>query len=746
MLRLSTGAQDGKSRTEKAPRADGKTAKTRKDGTAQPDGRRNAGPRRKPAPTPPPSDDPLQQPVQYLKGIGPEKAKDLQKQGIKVVRDLIERVPRAYRDYSNFKMIIQAQPGQVETLRGRVITVQEQRLRGSMTLVKVIISDGSGTAAGVWFNQPWMAKRFPQGREVIFAGTVERRGAQLQITNPEWELLEEDGPSETLHAGRIVPVYPLTGSLNPRDVRRAVKQALDLGADHMPQVIPAKIVSRQGLVPAAQAWRDIHFPPDEAAKEKARATLAFEELLVLQTGLALRRHALTDEVKGIAHGPDGEVTRKFYANLPFKLTDAQDRVIRQVKADMESEKPMNRLVQGDVGSGKTMVAAAALAKAVDSGHQGVLMAPTEILAEQHYLNLRRIFEPLGVEVVLVTGSLTKKEREATLGMLAMGVAKIAVGTHALIEEAVQFQDLSLVITDEQHRFGVRQRAKLQNKGVSPDVLVMTATPIPRTLALTLYGDLDVSIIDQMPPGRKPVSTYWRPVSARKQVYDHLIHTEVANGRQGYVICPLVEESEKLEAEAATEWYEYLQAEYPHVRFGLLHGRMKPDEKDAAMEAFRRNETQVLVATTVVEVGVDVPNASMIIIEGAERFGLSQLHQLRGRVGRGKHQSYCVLISDAKNEEARERMQVMMKHLDGFSLSEKDLELRGPGEFFGTRQHGMPDLRVANPISDLPILERAREEAARIVKADPALRHPVLAPLRQALISRLGEEFGLILVS
>ncbi|HLN61621.1 MAG TPA: ATP-dependent DNA helicase RecG [Symbiobacteriaceae bacterium] len=689
--------------------------------------------------------DPLQLPVQFIKGIGPERAKDLQKQGIKAVRDLIERVPRTYRDYSNFKKIMQAQAGQIETLQGRVMGAQEQRLRGRMTLVKVMISDGSGTAAGVWFNQPWMAKRFPVGAKVIFAGEVERRGAQVQITNPEWEIIDEESQSDPINAGRIVPIYPLTGSLNPRDVRRAVKFALDTAVHLMPAVVPAATARKQNLLPMPDAWRGIHFPADEETRKQARETLAFEELLVLQTGLALVRQQNTEEAVGIAHGPDGEVTEKFYANLPFRLTDAQERVIRQVKADMISTKPMNRLVQGDVGSGKTMVAAAALAKAVDSGHQGVMMAPTEILAEQHYLNLRRIFEPLGVPVVLVTGSQTKKERESNLGMLAMGMARIAVGTHALIEEKVVFQDLSLVITDEQHRFGVRQRALLQNKGTTPDVLVMTATPIPRTLALTLYGDLDVSVIDQLPPGRKTVGTYWRTEEQRRQVYDHLVKFEVANGRQGYVICPLVEESDKLQAQAATEWRDKLQEQYPHVRFGLLHGRMKPDEKEAAMDAFRRGEIQVLVATTVVEVGVDVPNASMIIIEGADRFGLSQLHQLRGRVGRGQHQSYCILVSDAKNEEARQRMQVMMKCTDGFTLSEKDLELRGPGEFFGTRQHGMPDLKVANPIADLPILERARTEAAALVTADPQLKAPEVQPLRQAVKSRLGDSFGFVLV-
>ncbi len=686
-------------------------------------------------------------PVQYLKGIGPARARDLAKQGIATVRDLIERVPRAYRDYSQIKPIAQAQNGQPESLMGTVVMVDDRRVRGNLHLTRVIISDGSGTAAGVWFNQPWQAKRFPVGTKVLFAGTVERRGAQIQITNPEWEIIDEESSSDPLHAGRIVPVYPLTGGLNPRDVRRAVYLALQTAADLMPDTIPGPVRERQGLMPAAEAWRAIHFPDSGGQQERARATLAFEELFVLQVGLALVRRQTVVEQAGIAHGPDGEVTRRLRAGLPFRLTAAQERVIRQVAADMESSRPMNRLVQGDVGSGKTMVAVFALAKAVDSGHQGALMAPTEILAEQHYLNLRRIFAPLGVEVVLVSGSLTKKERDANLGLLQMGAAHIAVGTHALIEDRVAFKDLSLVITDEQHRFGVRQRARLQQKGeVMPDTLVMTATPIPRTLALTLYGDLDVSVIDELPPGRRPVGTYWRPESARRQVYDHLMRTEVPAGRQGYVVCPLIEESDKLQAQAATEWYERLKAQYPDVRLGLLHGRLRPAEKEAVMEAFRAGEIQVLVTTTVIEVGVDVPNATMMIIEGADRFGLAQLHQLRGRVGRGSHQSYCVLIADPKTAEARERLMIMQKYSDGFALAEKDLELRGPGEFFGTRQHGMPDLKVANPIADLAILERARAEAMRLVEEDPHLRLPEHQALRQAVKERLGEQFGFILVS
>lgn len=689
----------------------------------------------------------LQQTVQYLKGVGPMRAKALQRLGIETVRDLIEHVPRRHIDYSNLKPIPQLMAGETETLKGVVTGVAEQRPRPGLLLVKVYVSDGYGTACGTWFNQPYMAKLFQTGMPVLFSGQVQRRGMQVEMQNPEYEILE-GGEGELLHAGRVVPVYPLTQGLTPRDLRRSIKQALDEGADLMPDPVPPAVARQHRLLPAPEAWRRMHFPGGHTEQQEGRRTLAFSELFLLQAGLALIKSRNTDQQMGIVHGPNGPLQAGLRAALPFQLTGAQERVIAQVGKDMEAPHPMNRLVQGDVGSGKTMVAAFALLKAVESGHQGALMAPTEILAEQHYLGLRRLLNPLGIEVVLLTGSQTKRERETVLGSLRMGLASVAVGTHALIQEGVQFRSLSLVVTDEQHRFGVRQRqalAALGPEGLSPDVLVMTATPIPRTLALTLYGDLDVSVIDELPPGRKPIETYWLTEAQRRQAYYHLVQ-QVEQGRQGYVICPLVEESDKLQAEAAVSWLEKLQGKFPAVRFGLLHGRMKAEEKEAAMTAFRTGEIQVLVATTVVEVGVDVPNATTVIIEGADRFGLAQLHQLRGRVGRGQHQSYCLLISEAKTDEARQRMQVMQKSNDGFVISEEDLQLRGPGEFFGTRQSGMPDLKVANPILDLPLLEQARAAALAAVKTDPQLRAPEHQVLRQELSHRLGEEFSLILVS
>lgn len=680
----------------------------------------------------------LERPVQYIKGVGPKRAELLAKKwGIATLRQLIELVPRTYRDYSQFRAIGQLVPGDEEvTVRGRVESHHEKRPRHGLTISTVLITDGTGFAAGSWFNQPWVAKSLTPGMSVIFSGRPQRRGGYWEFQNPEYEVEDED--RDPIHAGRIVPVYPLTERLGPREMRRLMKEAVEAGAAAMPQLVPEPARRRCGLLPAGEAWRAIHFPETDEQRQAARTTLAFQELFVLQTALLRQKRRVAQE-RGIAHQPEGELSRRFRASLPFPLTSAQLRVIAQIGTDMESTRPMSRLVQGDVGSGKTVVAAAALIRAVESGHQGVLMAPTEILAEQHFANLRRLFEPLGVTVVLLTGRQGKKDRETALRALQSGFAQVAVGTHALLEDWVEFRDLSLVITDEQHRFGVQQRATLRAKGLNPDVLVMTATPIPRTLALTLYGDLDVSIIDELPPGRKPISTHWVKPAQRRKVYDRAVERFISQGQQGYVIAPLVEESDRSQARAATELQEELSHWYPQLRIGLLHGRMKSDEKDAVMEAFRKGELHILVATTVVEVGVDVPNASFIIIEEADRFGLSQLHQLRGRVGRGPHESYCILIADEKTEEGYKRLKALENHTSGFKISEIDLEIRGPGQLTGLLQSGYVRdalFKVANPVTDLPLLERARAEAERLVEADPLLAREEHRALRAEILDRL----------
>lgn len=685
----------------------------------------------------------LDTPVQYVKGVGPRRAADLARLGITTVGGLLRHLPRRHEDRSRLKPVALILPDTVETVRGRVVSVQEMRPRRGLTITKVAISDGTATLQAVWFNRPFIKKDLRPGAELVVSGRVERHFGRLQMNSPEYEVL--DG-SDLLHTGRIVPVYPAAEGLSQRYLRAIIKRAVETHAALMPEILPPGLPERLRLPPAAGAWRAIHFPESEAELAAARRRLAFEELFLLQVGLGLLRRHVRREERGFRHSPDGELSERFLAGLPFRLTRAQERVVREIKADMEAPSPMHRLVQGDVGSGKTIVAAVALLKAVESGAQGALMAPTEILAEQHYLNLRRLLDPLGIGVALVTGSQGREERQAALFGLSAGHLRVAVGTHALIQEGVRFQCLSLVITDEQHRFGVRQRALLQEKGAPagcrPDVLVMTATPIPRTLALTVFGDLDVSVIDELPPGRQPVTTKWLREHERGKAYGFL-RRQVQEGRQAYVICPLVEESEAVDARAVTDWAARLQRALPEVRVGVLHGRLKPAEKEAVMDAFHRGQVQVLVATTVVEVGVDVPNATVIIIEGADRFGLAQLHQLRGRVGRGRHASYCLLIADPAGEEGERRMAVMEQTSDGFAIAEEDLRLRGPGEFFGTRQHGLPDFVAADPLRDLSLLEEARREALVLLDSDPLLARPEHAALRRAVREKFQGRLGML---
>lgn len=684
----------------------------------------------------------LEQPVQFMKGVGPARAADLARLGIRTAGDLLRHLPRRYEDRSQLKPIAMVLPDTVETVQGTVTAVQELRPRPGVNITRVSVTDGTATLYGVWFNQPYMARNFRTGQQVIFSGRVERGFGRLQINRPDYETLEG---GDALHAGRIVPIYPAAAGLHQRQLRQVMKAAVEGLAPLIPEPLPDDLRQRLAFPPAALAWRDIHFPENEAALAAARQRLAFEEFLMIQVGLILVKHNVQRQSLGLAHGPEGELGRCFRSALPFRLTDAQERVWGEIAADMEQPQPMHRLVQGDVGSGKTIIAALALVKTVESGYQGALMAPTEILAEQHYRRIKRLLEPLGVGVGLLVGGQSREEREAILFGLSAGHLGVAIGTHALIQEGVRFRRLGLVITDEQHRFGVRQRALLAGKaadgpgagtpaGAAPDVLVMTATPIPRTLALTAYGDLDVSVIDQLPPGRKPVATYWFTSGDRGKAYG-LVRQEVRAGRQAYVICPLVEASEAVQARAAIEWAERLKKALPECRIDLLHGRMKTAEKEAAMGAFQRGETQILVATTVVEVGVDVANATVMVIEGAERFGLAQLHQLRGRVGRGEHRSFCLLIADPAGEEGRHRVETLCRSADGFAIAEEDLRLRGPGEIFGTRQHGLPEFQVANPVRDIELLELARREAVTLLAADPALAAPQHVSLRQAVAER-----------
>lgn len=690
----------------------------------------------------------LEDSLQYLKGIGPQGAAALAKLEIQTVAQLLRHVPRRWEDRTHFRRVRDVQHGEFVTVCGMVIAVTTKYPKPKLALTQALLDDNGTALTLLWFNQPYMEKVLlglaGAGRKLVVYGQVQRKGWNYEMQAPEWEEVSEDG--DTLSMNRIVPVYPATEGISQKRLRRIVDLTLNTYLPCIEETLPPEVLLRHRLIGAQTAVRNIHFPESEAMLDAARRRLIFEEFFTLQTLLALRRKANYHEGKGIRFEVSmGRLHADLAEIVPFQLTGAQKRAIEEIAADLRSGRAMNRLVQGDVGSGKTMVALAAMLMAVENGYQAALMAPTEILAQQHAIVLRRLLEPLGLSVELAIGSLTEKQKRAVRDRLLSGQARLAVGTHALIQEGVDFAQLGLVVIDEQHRFGVLQRQALAKKGQRPHILVMTATPIPRTLTLTLYGDLDVSILDELPPGRKPITTHWKPPEKRAQVYSGALKL-LNEGRQVYVVCPLVEESEKLQAKSATQLAEHIANEvYPQFRVGLLHGQMKPDEKEAVMAQFKAHQLDVLVSTTVIEVGIDVPNASVMIIEDAERFGLAQLHQLRGRVGRGEHASFCVLVADPKTEDGRARMEVMVATRDGFRIAEEDLRLRGPGEFYGTRQSGMPELYIADIVRDLDILAETRETAFQLVETDPNLTRPEHQPLRRSL-ERHKSVFELVNVS
>lgn len=667
-------------------------------------------------------------PVRYLKNVGPKRDALFHKIGVKTVEDLLEFYPWRYEDRRMLKKINRLLPGQVETVQGRIAQWEEFKPRPRLSILKIRLTDETGAVWAVWFNQQYLKKQLKPGSEILVHGKVERKFSETEIMVQDYEVLVGE---DALAGSRIVPVYRTTGNLPQKAIRKIIFTAVEKYAAYVTECLPLSLREKYGLMEKKHALQAMHFPNSPEEQRAARNRLAFEELLLLQLGILAG--ASGTEEKGIKHIKDESVWNKFKEILPFPLTAAQERVIGEIYRDMESDRPMARLVQGDVGSGKTVVAAAALYKAVLSGFQGAMMAPTEILAEQHFQSLSSLLGNQGVKVDLLTGRTSTKERGRILADLRDGKTGVLVGTHALIQDQILFQKLSLAVTDEQHRFGVRQRAALQSKGLSPDVLVMTATPIPRTLALTLYGDLNLSLIDEMPPGRKEVKTYAVKYNLEKRVFA-FIEKELCQGRQAYVVCPLVEESEKIDLQAATELAEQLEQIFSNFTVALLHGKMKSEEKEKVMAGFRSGEIQLLVSTTVIEVGINIPNATVMLIRDAERFGLAQLHQLRGRIGRGSFQSYCILMHNAKTKEARERMNIMESTHDGFKIAEADLTLRGPGDFFGTRQHGLPELKVAGIIDDAALLESARQEALAILEKDPKL---ILAEHRE--IRRLVQE-------
>jgi ATP-dependent DNA helicase RecG len=688
----------------------------------------------------PPPKITLETEVKYLPGIGPKRGAALRTLGVTAVGQLLHYYPRAWQDRSRFTPIARLEPGRQATVKGLVRGAVNFRTRGRMLLTEVAVQDESGVVFVIYFNQPFRQKQFTAGQSVVLSGKAEWRGRQMQLLNPEAEVLPE-GEEQLIHTGRVVPLYPLAKDLTQRPLRSALWNCLSL-AKGLPEYLPGSLRKDLGLMGLAEALPQLHFPESFASLERAKRRLVFDELFLISLGLALRK-AGREALPGISFKTDGALPRGLLRDLPFRLTGAQERVWDEIQADLRRDRPMHRLVQGDVGSGKTLLAALALAAACDNGLQGALMAPTEILAEQHLRTLKRLFEPLGIEVLRLLQGQRGPERREVLRHLQAGHPLVAVGTQALIQEGVEFGRLGLAVVDEQHRFGVMQRLQLSKKAQQkPHVLVMTATPIPRTLAMTLYGDLDVSVVDEMPPGRKPVLTRWLKPGERKEAYE-AIRSEIRRGRQAYVVYALVEESEKAEWKAATQMAAHLQKEvFPEYTVGLLHGQMKPEEKDAAMTLFQKGSTQILVSTTVIEVGVDVPNATLMMVEDADRFGLSQLHQLRGRVGRGSAASFCYLVGAPSGEEGRRRLEVMEETNNGFLVAEEDLRLRGPGEFLGLRQSGLPDLKLADLLKDQEILIEAKKQAEKLISTDPKLGEPEHAQLLKAVTERFAEKLEL----
>ncbi len=681
-------------------------------------------------------------PIRYVKGIGPKRAKLFNKIGIQSLEDLLYYFPRRYEDRTNFISISKLQEGQIHTIKAEVLAKGEHRSfrRRGFSIIEVAVADETGKISCVWFNQPYLKDYFKVGSTLILYGKIERWGNRLQMNSPDFEIVSQEA-EEPLNIGRIVPVYSLPEGITQRNFRKLVKSALD---EYLPKVndfLPYDIRSRNNLSNLALSLLNIHFPENPDMQKQAYERLAFEEFFLFQLPLVLRK-LRKKERRGISHKVEGELVNNFISGLTFKLTLSQQKVIAEIKSDMAKAQPMQRLLQGDVGSGKTVVAAIAALTAIQGGYQAAFMVPTEILAKQHFEKLKTE-KPLNIE--LLTSSLNKKEKEKIYQEIKEGKIDLVIGTHALLEENVRFKKLGLVVIDEQHKFGVGQRALLPGKGFNPDVLIMTATPIPRTLAITLYGDLDISIIKELPPGRLPVKTSHFSQEEKSKAYAIVKH-EIIQGKQGYIIYPVIEESYALDIAGAEKTYAELRSgEFKKFNLGLIHGRLKQEKQDELMLKFKNKELDILVATTVLEVGIDIPNATCMLIEHAERFGLSQLHQLRGRIGRGREESFCILISDARTPEASARLKAMIQYNDGFRIAEEDLKIRGPGEFFGARQHGLTELKIANPLTQMQLLKRARDEAIRLLNSDPRLEARPNSLLKEKLLQRFPEYEKLMLV-
>ena len=674
----------------------------------------------------------LKDSVTVIRGVGAKRAQLLEKLNIRTIEDMLMCFPRRYEDRRKAVTIIEAPFNQDVLLEVKV--VRKQIVGGRMKLLKVLVEDNTGNVELLFFNAHFLANMFHPGDELTIFGKISLNKNRRQMAHPEFH---RTGSEEDVRG--LFPVYPLTEGLSQHQMR-SMQMAVRSAVWQIEEWLPAEIVEKYRLCDPAYAIENIHFPIAEESVKQGRYRLVFEELLTLQTGLFYIKNNKEKGVQGAAADP-GVSVQPFLDRLPFKLTEGQVRAYRQIEQDLVSEKPMNRLVQGDVGSGKTAVAQLAMYKVVKSGFQAVMMAPTELLAKQHIATLKRDFEPLGVRCRLLSSSTKTKERAEILAALEAGEIDVLVGTHAIIQPDVIFKNLGLVITDEQHRFGVNQRTLLASKGQNPNILVMTATPIPRTLAVILYGDLDISIIDTLPAGRKPIRTFLRYQQSREKIYD-FVEAQVKEGRQAYVVAPLIEESEAIDCKSADEIHKELCARYPALCIGLVHGAMKQAEKDAVMEAFAGGQIDVLVSTVVIEVGIDVGNATVMVIENCERFGLAQLHQLRGRVGRSRHQSYCILVSGSDGEVARKRNEIMCSTEDGFTIAEEDLKLRGPGELFGTRQHGLPELNISDLVQHVDVLDKVRFLAREIIDEDPKLEKPEHQVLRERVKKMFGEKIEL----
>lgn len=681
--------------------------------------------------------------VQYLKGIGPKRAKVLNKLGISTIEDLLYYFPRRYEDRSEFLSISQLKEGEFQTIKAQVLAKGERQSwrRRGFAISEIAAGDKTGKIFCVWFNQPYLKDHFKVGQNLVLYGKIERYAGRLQMNSPEFEVVSDE-QGESLNIGRITPIYHLPKGLTQRYFRQLVKCALDEYLTEISDFLPYDIRSRSNLLNLARSLSNIHFPDNFQIRKEAYRRLCFEEFFLFQVPLALRKLKRKDR-PGIAHRAEGVLAKRFLESLSFRLTPSQEKVIKEIKADMALPKPMHRLLQGDVGSGKTVVATLASLFAIEGGYQVALMVPTELLAQQHY-------EKIGsglykVKVALLIGSIDREGKSDIYKQIEEGKVNFVIGTHALLEEEVKFKNLGLVVIDEQHKFGVGQRALLPRKGLNPDVLIMTATPIPRTLAITLYADLDISVLTELPVGRLPVETMCFHKRQASGGY-RIAKDQLRQGHQVYIVYPVIEESYALDMSGAKKMYEELKkGEFKDFRLGLIHGMLKQKEQNKVMSQFRDKKLDLLVATTVLEVGIDISNATCMLVEHAERFGLSQLHQLRGRVGRGAAESFCILVSNAQTPEAKARIEAMLKYSDGFRIAEQDLKIRGPGEFFGKRQSGLSELKIANPLTQMQLLKKAREEAIKLIDSDSRLEMRQNMLLKEKLLQRFPEYEKLVMV-